>query len=162
MKKGLKTLGIGIILLGIAFIVNYSLVSITGNVVSENIRATGSILGIIFMVIGIALFLAEEGGLEKISKKQKKAITKLENWLKTRNVGTARDLIQQIKRAGYDTKEAAGHTELLYEGKKITMENRQGQQVPVTIPRHQGDIATGTYKSILTGVVRDVYKRYNY
>jgi len=80
MKRGLKTLGILIILVGLILIASSSLMSITGNVISESVNIGGSVLGLAFIIGGLALFLVEKGGglEEKIVRKHQfnKAIRK--------------------------------------------------------------------------------------
>ena len=60
MKRGLKKLGIIIILVGLFFILNSSFVIITGNVVSKKIDTLNSLTGIMFLISGLALFLVGE------------------------------------------------------------------------------------------------------
>ncbi|MEK6844994.1 MAG: hypothetical protein AABX44_01940 [Nanoarchaeota archaeon] len=60
MKRGLKKLGIIIILVGLFFILNSSFVIITGNVVSKKIDSLNSLIGIMFLISGLALFLVSE------------------------------------------------------------------------------------------------------
>ena len=60
MKKGLKKLGIFIILVGLFFIINSSFVIITGNVISKEINILDSFIGIMFLVSGLTLFLVSE------------------------------------------------------------------------------------------------------
>ncbi len=60
MKKGLRKLGILIILVGIFFILNSSFAIITGNVVSKRVDVLDSFLGIMFFIAGLALFLVGE------------------------------------------------------------------------------------------------------
>ncbi|MEK6817333.1 MAG: hypothetical protein AABX80_00885, partial [Nanoarchaeota archaeon] len=57
MKKGLKKLGIIVILVGLFFILNSSFAIITGNVVSKKINSLNSLIGIMFIISGLALFL---------------------------------------------------------------------------------------------------------
>jgi len=69
MKRGLKTIRILLLLVGLVLIANFSLVSITGNVINGNIQVGGSILGFIFVIGGIALFLkGEESKLVSLVK----------------------------------------------------------------------------------------------
>ena len=60
MKRGLKKLGIMIILVGLFFILNSSFVIITGDVVSKKIDTLNSLTGIMFLISGLALFLVGE------------------------------------------------------------------------------------------------------
>ncbi len=67
MKKRLKIIRILVLLNGLILIVSASFLKITGNVISENTNIVGSILGLVFIAGGIALFLAQkEGGLETL------------------------------------------------------------------------------------------------
>jgi len=61
-----KLFSILITLIGFVFILNSSFRSITGNVVRESIHLGGSIFGLIFIIGGLVLFLANQkaGGLE--------------------------------------------------------------------------------------------------
>ena len=81
MKKGTLVL-ISTALFVIGLILLASSLSITGNVVSENIgKTTGSILGLVFIIVGILLFLVRnmkgleevviEEGIDKIAEKNK-------------------------------------------------------------------------------------------
>ena len=67
MKRWLKTIRILILLNGLLLIASSSFLNITGNVISENINVGGSILGLIFLVGGLVLFLTEQGTLERIA-----------------------------------------------------------------------------------------------
>lgn len=60
MKKGLKKLGIIVILAGLFFILNSSFAIITGNVISKKVDALDSFIGIMFLIAGLALFLVGE------------------------------------------------------------------------------------------------------
>ena len=60
MKKGLRKLGIIVILVGLFFIINSSFAIITGNVVSKRVDALDSFIGIMFLVAGLTLFLVSE------------------------------------------------------------------------------------------------------
>ncbi len=60
MKKGLKKLGILLLLAGLFLILNSSFAVITGNVVSKRVDVLDSFLGIMFLVAGLALFLVSE------------------------------------------------------------------------------------------------------
>ncbi|MDP2672740.1 MAG: hypothetical protein Q8O84_02925 [Nanoarchaeota archaeon] len=60
MKKGLGNLGIIVILVGLFFILNSSFAIITGNVVSKKIDVLDSFIGIMFLVVGLVLFLISE------------------------------------------------------------------------------------------------------
>lgn len=60
MKKGLKKLGIFIILVGFFFILNSSFVIITGNIVSKRVDVLDSFIGIMFLISGLTLFLVSE------------------------------------------------------------------------------------------------------
>ncbi len=66
MKKE-RFAGILLLLLGFVLIVNATAVSITGNVIfSEGQAKIGSILGMVFVALGLTIFLVEnEGGLER-------------------------------------------------------------------------------------------------
>ena len=59
MKKGLKKISILIILAGFFFILNSSFAIITGNVISKKV-ALDSLVGIMFLVSGLVLFLVSE------------------------------------------------------------------------------------------------------
>ena len=64
----LKSWGILCTLIGFGFIINSSVISITGYVVSDGIKIGGSILGLVFIIGGLGLFLASQkagGGLER-------------------------------------------------------------------------------------------------
>jgi len=70
MKKE-KRLSIFLISMGLILTANSFLINITGNVVSENIQVTSSILGLVFIIGGIGLFLSmKEGKLEKTLAQQ--------------------------------------------------------------------------------------------
>jgi len=60
MKRGLRTLSILIILVGLILIASSSLMSITGSVISESVNIRSSVLGLAFIIGGLALFLAEK------------------------------------------------------------------------------------------------------
>lgn len=60
MKRGLRKLGIIVILAGLFFILNSSFAIITGNVVSKRIDALDSFIGIMFLISGFVLFLVSE------------------------------------------------------------------------------------------------------
>src|SRR3989344_2504751 len=60
MKRGMKKLSILIILAGFFFILNSSFAIITGNVVSKRIDSLNSLIGIMFLVAGLVLFLVSE------------------------------------------------------------------------------------------------------
>ena len=60
MKRGLKKLSIIVILAGFFFILNSSFAIITGNVVSKKIDSLDSLIGIMFLISGLALFLVSE------------------------------------------------------------------------------------------------------
>ena len=60
MKRGLKKLSIIVILAGFFFILNSSFAIITGNVVSKKIDSLDSLVGIMFLVSGLVLFLVSE------------------------------------------------------------------------------------------------------
>jgi len=62
MKNKVKWINNLLFLLGIVLILNSSLRTITGNVVNENFQIGNSIFGVIFIVLGIVLFLAEKRG----------------------------------------------------------------------------------------------------
>ncbi|MCK5625119.1 hypothetical protein KAI04_04735 [Candidatus Pacearchaeota archaeon] len=68
----LKWSGFVFILIGFVFIINSSFKSITGNIIQEGIHLSGSILGFVFLIAGLVLFLASKkaGGLEKNLAKQ--------------------------------------------------------------------------------------------
>ena len=76
MKSTLKKAGFVLIIFGLLLIANSFLIVITGNVVSETSKITSSILGLIFVIIGLGLFMAEPAGkLEKIAKEEPKLIS---------------------------------------------------------------------------------------
>ena len=60
MKRGIKKLSIIVILAGFFFILNSSFAIITGNVVSKKIDSLDSLIGIMFLVAGLVLFLVSE------------------------------------------------------------------------------------------------------
>jgi len=61
-----KRLSIFFISIGLILIANLSLISITGYVINGNFKIGGSVLGLAFIIGGLALFLAgKEGRLEK-------------------------------------------------------------------------------------------------
>src|SRR3989344_2991086 len=60
MKRGMKKLSIIVILAGFLFILNSSFAIITGNVVSKKIDSLDSLIGIMFLVAGLVLFLVSE------------------------------------------------------------------------------------------------------
>jgi len=60
MKRGLKKLSIVVILAGFFFILNSSFAIITGNVVSKKIDSLDSLIGIMFLISGLALSLVGE------------------------------------------------------------------------------------------------------
>lgn len=75
MKKE-KFIGILLLLFGFVLILNASMISITGNIIFTNTEAkVSSILGLIFIALGLTIFFAEkEGGLEKSIEKEPEII----------------------------------------------------------------------------------------
>lgn len=132
MKKSLKRIGIFSFLIGLFLIINHSLMSITGNVINETVQIGGSILGLIFIIAGAALFLVE-GGLEKtlaqIVRESKAVIT------------DPRKLKKIARKSGY----TIGRE--VKEGTKVY--DKENHYITV-IPRHK--ISIGVYKNIINSL----------
>lgn len=128
MEKGALVV-ISTILVIIGLILLVSSLSLTGNVVSENLgKAPGSILGLMFIIGGFVLFLArkrEEGNLAKQVLESGAILSKPREVIKI-----AKKMYDVVgnKREGYN---------VLYEGGRLT-----------TIPGH-GTIPKGTFYSIM-------------
>ena len=79
-----KILSIFLIIISLILISNSVVINITGYIINENFTFGGSVLGFIFLIGGLALFLSSqksEGGLEKEIKitKSKKFIKSIKN-----------------------------------------------------------------------------------
>ena len=55
----LKKTSLFLIIIGIIFIAKSSFMTITGNVINENLKIGGSVAGLIFVISGLALLLSE-------------------------------------------------------------------------------------------------------
>jgi len=138
-KRVFGILGFGLIVIGVVILLG-SFTGITGLVTLEGIGKTaGSIIGIVFIFAGISFLLLER-------TKESKLKTILEDTLASGRVGTYSELRRYAKKAGCELMEGTKHTEVYYNGRKIT-----------EIPRHRENIKKGTYRAIARSIYNAVY-----
>jgi hypothetical protein len=136
MKRGITNILSAVLFaLGLFFILN-SLSGITGFVVFENVeKNTGTFVGLVFLLGGLAgIWLA----MEPLEKRVEKTFYKIDQKIHGKARGTYSELISLAKKLDYDVVQKSAHTGIYYKGNKVT-----------EIPRHTGDVPTGTFKDIL-------------
>ena len=125
----LKLWGMFCTLIGFIFIINSSVKSITGNIINETTHVGGSIFGFTFIIGGIVLFLASQGGLERNLAQQMLASGKM--------LTKPREFKRIATKMGYTIgKEVKEGTQILNDEKYLTV-----------IPKH--NISKKVYCSIL-------------
>ena len=147
-----RLLGISLIVLGLAVILAKPL-GITAAVVG--LRTIESswfyVIGTVLVIGGLILQherTVEEGGLEKLSKKQKKIVRNIDNALRSGKLGTYDELRNIAGVLGYELKEEGSHTKVYVSKEENKPLMYKGH--PVTIPRsHEKE---GTYRGILQGL----------
>lgn len=167
MKKlYVKLGGIFLFVIGLFFVVNSPIV-ITGNVVLDEIgNNIYSILGFVFLVVGlifITISYENDKTLEGLTKdknelltKEGRALRRLERELKSGRMGTYGELAKLAKKAGYEIKHGSNHEKVISPEGKVVLDKTNH---PVTIPRDNTP-KKGTYRKILTDIIADGRERY--
>lgn len=149
MNNPLKKIKFILFVFGLVLIANSSLIKITGYAVNESFRVGGSVLGLVFIVFGIVLFLAEkEGGLEK---------TLAQQILESRRFDPKTKFLKKVARKsgyyfGVEVKEGTP----VYDIKKNY----------ITVIPHRKEVSIGVYWSIIKALAtgessfRQNYKSY--
>lgn len=131
-KRFLRFSGLFIFFIGVVLLLN-SLLGMTGLIIFENTGTRfGRIFGLVFVILGLIIFLS---GLENRVEKTKRQLKEI---LESRRIGNYDELRRIAERMGYTIKEGGSHSKVYIGDKFVT-----------TIPRHAGGVATGTYRSIV-------------
>jgi hypothetical protein len=149
-----KKRAIGLVLIIIGFLLIPFLPSITGNAINESSSKTiGSVLGILFVAIGIALLESgreqrRESSLEKVAYTfNPRGVEDIEKEIKSRRAGEFDDIEKLAKRAGFIIHRGKKHDVICYpDGSYVVGSSNR----PVTLP--QGAKSTPTrqmYRDIL-------------
>jgi hypothetical protein len=133
MKKGvLVTISAIITITGLIILV--SSLTMTGNVISEDIGKTSErLIGLVLVIGGMLLFLAS---------KREKVERRLEQMLDSGKVGTYDELERYAKKMGYEIKEGKKHREVYL-----------GDTYVTDIPRHKGTAKKGLYRKIIRDLI---------
>ena len=117
-----KAAGMISILIGIFFILN-SFSGITGFAVAEGIgKGTSGILGLVFVVGGILVFMVEdlEGKVKTPTKRELKAIREMEQGIRSGKKYAPKEASSLLIQAGYSLESAKGdHMKVVREGQLI-------------------------------------------
>ena len=159
--------GVFLFMMGLFFVVNSPIV-ITGNVVLDEIgNNISSILGFVFLVVGLIFVTISYGNdktLEGLAKgkmemltKEGRALKRLERELGSGRMGTYKELAKLARKAGYEIEHGSNHDKVISPEGEVVMNKQTGH--PVTIPR-DNKAKKGTYRKILTDIIADSRERY--
>lgn len=148
-KRIIKTIGITFVLVGLILMLNS--LKMTGSIISGKTGSVSSVFALLFVIIGVILFMTEGRSLEKIISKEKKP----EDIISRRRIGNRDELIEELHRLSYVLLKRDGHLVIYGPNKKYMVKGKTG--LPVIIPE---ELSRDIYSNILKDIKYDMEQRH--